>query len=556
MNRKHIPTDWRSSRTWLWGIFGLLVLWNLRTLLTTVNFFDDAFMFLRYAKLLDAHGSMGWNAGEKTYGLTSLPYGLFVAFLYQLFPAGWLADEKFLSLCSVIWGSIGLWAVYRAVKLALTDSLLAGKQIEVGTLIVLLSAATLRGNLFTGMDTMMAFAANGLLLWAGLHYGRTRNPAPLLLFALTAWFSFSVRPDNGLYALGFPVLFLWLQSGWKRPLWLFLLYWFGLVALDSGLRFAYFGQLLPLSFYAKSLGFYAGYLGISLWEIADYLRAIAFDMSPFLLLALAFFQPRNGRTIVPYVLPLVLTVAYYFTVVQIMGFDARYYVPSLPFLILACLVSLRECWQGASFPPLNWLAPVLLVPAVFLLTLLSGRYQQQMIREAERLSTSRFPLPVAYTQNPFPTLEWYPAQQAMSRIVAQLPRPLTIGASEYGMLGNQFPEVRIVCLVGLHNTPLARQGCSPENMNDLLRRDPMDLIWMPHTDYTQLHHSLLQAPVFAADYDFLPGALDYGVAIRRESPYYAAILCLLRVEYGLSREEWQEVGVSAERWERVECGGE
>jgi hypothetical protein len=543
---RHI--DYRQLRPWLYLFFGLLVLWNVRTLITTVNYFDDAFMFLRYAQMWDEYGSMGWNPGERTYGLTSLPYAWFVNLVYVLVPAGWLSAEKLLSGCSFFWGLVGLGIMYRALFLLTRGSRLAGKNLEIGVLILIISSATFRANWFTGMDTSLSFCANAFLIWAGLNYHHHRRFKNLLLLALAAYLSFAVRPDNGLYAVLFPLISLYLipkTPNTPKPYTLYLSFLIPLIlliALDSLARYLYFGHILPLSFYAKSLGFYEGYVGIWIWDIAEYLRVFLFDALPVVILFLLFFEPKKWRLTLPFFVPLALTLGYFFTVIQIMGFDARYYVPSSPFLLLGCLVGIREVWQGTERPPWNLIPALLFVPAFMFLSIGTARYQGQLQQEAEQVAAEKYPFPQAYTQTPYASLSWMEALVGVDSLLYQLPPGVKMGATEHGMLGNDHPEVNIVCLVGLHNADLAFGGCGTENMNRVLTKEQADFIWMPPLDYSQLHHSILQSAYFQQAYDFFPGAYEYGLAVRKESPFYEGIMGALEKQYGKP----QNVKVGAE----------
>ena len=58
-----------------------------------------------------------------------------------------------------------------------------------------------------------------------------------------------------------------------------------------------------------------------------------------------------------------------------------------------------------------------------------------------------------------------------------------------------------------------------------------DLIWMPHYDYPALNYYLVKAPFFEEHYDWYPELLDFGIAVKRDSPYQEKIMAKLREFY-------------------------
>ena len=134
----------------------------------------------------------------------------------------------------------------------------------------------------------------------------------------------------------------------------------------------------------------------------------------------------------------------------------------------------------------NLIAPVLLVPMVMLMTLISGKFQLRTIQQADNAAEEQYAYPKSYKEAPFPVVGWNDSQQAFDNIVGQLDSNIVIGASEYGMLGNKYDDRRLICFVGLHNIDMAMGGCMPETLNAILQKEEIDFIWMPHIDYTQL----------------------------------------------------------------------
>jgi hypothetical protein len=223
---------------------------------------------------------------------------------------------------------------------------------------------------------------------------------------------------------------------------------------------------------------------------------------------------------------------YYFTVIQIMGDQARFYVPSGPFLFMALWVGLRDSLESEPSPRMNLIMPLLLVPFFMFQGIASARYQGRLQVKAEQKTEELFPLPDSYEQNIFPERKWWASLQGIDRLLAQLPSDITIAATEHGILASEHPETRVVCLIGLHNPDLTFGGLSAETMDQILRQEEPVFVWMPKTSYPELHHAILNADFFGEHYQFLPGAYDYGLGINRSSPYFETIMEAVKREYG------------------------
>jgi hypothetical protein len=104
-------------------------------------------------------------------------------------------------------------------------------------------------------------------------------------------------------------------------------------------------------------------------------------------------------------------------------------------------------------------------------------------------------------------------------LVVPLPAGATIAASEVGYLGSRAPQTTIIDTAGLNDTQIALHGFS---MAALLARKP-DVIWMPHPDYTYQRGLMLSDPQLLQQYDVYADAANYGLAVRKDSPYRAQI---------------------------------
>lgn len=343
----------------LFGVPLIVALAFVRSNLAKVVPFDDAFMFWRYAVHLRDGFGMAWNAGgEPTYGLTSQLWVYFILpFTYTALDPG-----KALQFASFATGLAGL----ALGGIGLADS---GLRLSIYMLlaILLLILGPFAYHLTTGMDTMLSFATNVLLLIA-VDAWRQERPHGALWVGLASFMTVLARPENVIVAFGVPGLaWLLLQHGPRLRDGLLML---GLPAILIAANLLachlVYGTALPLSFYAKSGAAYEGFLSPE-----NPVRYMAKAMSaafPSLALCLAF---RRGHTryLLVMTLPVVATFLYLASVRQIMGFEGRYYIPFLPFVLLpAARLVADELRHGARVNASGaWLLVV--APAMALLVL-------------------------------------------------------------------------------------------------------------------------------------------------------------------------------------------
>ena len=99
-------------------------------------FFDDAFMFIRYAYNLAEHGVFGWNAEEAAYGCTSTGY-VFSNYLFiKTGIANFLAQDKLLVLQSVLYFLLALIFLHKSNLLILTKENAYRWEISLGVLLL------------------------------------------------------------------------------------------------------------------------------------------------------------------------------------------------------------------------------------------------------------------------------------------------------------------------------------------------------------------------------------------------------------------------------------
>jgi hypothetical protein len=312
-----------------------------------------------------------------------------------------------------------------------------------------------------------------------------------------------------------------------RSLSIVLATFLGGIALDLLLCKLYFGTALPLSFYVKSRGGYEGYTDN--WH--PVLMALQFGKDTLLFLALLLLLVRGQRLVrlaIVFLIPAAVGAIYYtFFVVQIMGFSSRYYLPLLPFVVIPAILSVDDALQRRRVPDLRPWLPRAAAAAALLLVLASMTRLQNAY---DRVFGARFayaaPQRSIAARRSLPNVPWFEAQKRLAdEMFAGAPSGVAVASSEVGYLGVRAPQVTVIDLSGLNDEHLAREGFSASYV---LSRKP-DLIWFPVTLYTAEFGKLYSDPGLLQQYDVLDGALTYGIALRKDSPYRAAL------EAGLER---------------------
>jgi hypothetical protein len=505
-------------------LFVVALLLYVRLLASSLKeppFFDDAYMYLRYAHhWLHARG-IAWNPdGVQTYGLTSLPYLMVVT------TARWLTSGPgHILLIKLSWscGLLALVAMAAAVRQQARSAILRSPASAFALIAVpLMFHECFIRNCVTGMDTTLAMLCNALLCWATLWYPHTASPYRMAALCGSAYLAYAVRPDGGLYSVLLPSMYLFLHEHDRRGALRFLSITLTLLALDAGLKHAAFGHVLPLGAYVKRSGYYQGYTGALIWNPIRYLQAFTRAVAPSLGVLLFCARREHMGLLLPFLAPFSLTFLYFFSVVQIMGEHARYYVPSIPFIVVPAALVLDDllAYPATALPRagLLWrlcVAGILSCDAPF--NFLEVAYDRHM--QAARAPVRTVPL---LTRAPLRRI-----YQGMAGVVSRLPAGTVVAASEVGLIGASAPEVTLIDLVALHDATIAREGFS---MAYLESRRP-DLIWMPHFHYTGLVRQILDHPGFFDRYDYYPGAFALGIAVRRDSPHYAAMQHALRAEW-------------------------
>jgi hypothetical protein len=487
--------------------------------------FDDAFMFLRYAKQFLAGHGHAWNPdGKQVFGVTGTLH-LAVVTLFAALPL--VSDETVLLLASLAFTALALAAIAWVCVSLLRSPLREDPWlVALGVWLFLLPQRLFINPALSGMDSMSALFANCLVGGAALWLARSGNRRALLASAGAALLAILARPDDGLYAVLCPLLAVAIAGPRPRlPLLGRLaaslaLVLAGYAAVATGV----FGDPLPLPFYAKSLGYFTEYLGARYWNPFQYLGQILSMWMPVLLTITFGASRRTAPELVALLAPVALTFGYYFSVVQIMGIDARYYVPATPFAILSAIIVIDDLWASGDVAGelsramrTRWPLALLLVAAFpTLLHDAETAYHPDPATHDPAFPSACYERP---EQGLLPKVDYESTIEELSGLARTLPLGARIALSEHGRIGAAAPQVSLDDLIALHDPQFAHHGFDPAME---LARKP-DAIWMPHYYYVPLWHGLMTEPRLWEEYEVWPDALNYGFAIRRDSPYHDAL---------------------------------
>ena len=485
------------------------------------SWFDDAYMFLRYAKHWLSGMGFSWNPDEgPVYGITSVSHLLLVTAVRGLTDL----PDTFVLI------SISLLAGLASVACLTIMGFTFFKQLGRYYLPLLVIPSMVLGEAFvyhskTGMETTLALLFNSVLAAMVFLLAEKRLTKYLILSLIAAYASFITRPDSGLYCLLFPPLLLITDD--KRNWKLSLRYVVGFVALlciDLLFKKAMFGDFLPLPYFSKSSGFYLGYIGTEQWSPVKATLIFLRQSLPYILVIVFCASRMVTSRLIAILLPVFLSFSYYATVNQIMGYQARYYYPALPFLILAAFIAANSYAEKHSVAPhsqfrLSIIRPIIALSLIIILTspviekISVKVWQNKIIEKPKHFKVERKYTTAAAQK--LPSIGWYDSMRGIDSLLSHLPSDVILACSEHGYIGSQHPEKTIIDMVGLHDKHIARYGFS---VDYLFERKP-DIIWLPHKDYTYIRKEIIDNKAFMEKYDFYPDAYEYGLAVIKNSRF-------------------------------------
>ncbi len=513
-------------------VLGALAVSAVQVLQQDESHFDDAYMFLRYAHhLIHGHG-LSWNIGERpVYGATSLGYLLWISTGLRVWP---FRPDQFLVFSSWLFGVLSAGILLRRCRIpVLSAALFAG----------LLIHPVFSFHTLTGIDTTFAIFTNTLLAVSVVGFMKNPSLKACIFTAFLGYFNFLARPDNFIYSSLFPLLSIGILLPREKVRYglSYGVVFCGFLAADTLFKIWMFGSPVPLSAYVKAHGFYPGYWAEYVINPLQYFNYFLSPAAPFLALSVFFLRRRHVRMLAVFYVPVLLTCAVLFQTVQIMGFPGRFFMPALPYIVMPALLQIEEA------PDFSWrrdirswffrlyATGVIFLSAAFLL----GQAEAIYAKNGLEKTRGNYDEEVYNFMNNdrLVRIQGWKAYTGAAAIGGHMPEGASVAATEYGYLSGHYPHVPIIDMAGLHDPHLAAQGFSAE---DILNRKP-DLIWLPHWAYTNMLRQLWESESFWKDYEYYPQVFDFGIAIRRRSPYSAGIKSAVW-------EQWQKLypGISME----------
>jgi hypothetical protein len=295
-----------------------------------------------------------------------------------------------------------------------------------------------------------------------------------------------------------------------------------------------FGDFLPLPFFVKAHGFNLGYMGALKWNPMSEMLLFWTAVSPFLVVIVATTSKKITQQLIPIALLITITFAYFGTTIQIMGWNARYYYPSLPFIVFAAFLAVFSYLEVDQIPDLQRTAGFRLLLGLMILMFVISEPVKSFSTQIWEKNVIGKPSEVQSTtlyqtraEQPLPKLGWWNSILAISNLIQYFPQGTVLAASEYGYIGSQFPDLTIVDLVGLHDRYTAYHGF---NADYLMSKKP-DVVWLPHEDYTYVVSEIIDHPTFRLEYEYYPGVYDFGIGLWKYSKEYPQIKRVFNNEF-------------------------
>lgn len=211
--------------------------------------FDDAMISMRYASNLAQGYGPVWNPGERVEGFSNPLWVAYMALLHLL-PLSITQVSLAVQLSGLAFMLVTLLLVYRLTALLTPDHSLPPLLAAALTAFYLpLNNWSLQG---MEVSVLLVLACLALYLTVKNLHAERFSPAPLLILGLGTWF----RVDMAVMLLMLAAFMAWADGAHRRQ-WLLwgsasLLLFLG---AQTGLRWWYYGQLLPNTYYLKMSGY-------------------------------------------------------------------------------------------------------------------------------------------------------------------------------------------------------------------------------------------------------------------------------------------------------------
>jgi hypothetical protein len=426
---------------------------------------DDAYISLRYARNLAMGEGLVFNPGDRLEGYTNFLWILLATPAFWLEPLLGLDPLDWTKALGCLFGQIGVFVCWRFARFFGGDR--AGAAGLLAPALWASSASVILWSMSGLEPTMMGCLAGGGTLLAmrvferrsdGPEASRTAVSSALLLAAAAL-----CRPDAHAILLGAGAfaLFDWLRRGLRRPdpwlLWAAVI--IGILAPYHAWRVAYFGDLLPNTFYVKAA---AGPEVMK--EGLGYVKELLLFGATPLALALALLSPLARERRLCKLWGWALLLGFLFYLVRIGRDEMKWYrllLPVLPILLALAADGLRLLCEGAARLASRVVAGPLL-PAVFSTFL------------ALVLALGGMPVGLAYARE---QAAWHSnyrdwserSFQAMGRYVQARSEPgTTVVFQDMGGAPYASPRIRWVDTIGILDRTVARE-LAKNHVNPFLR---------------------------------------------------------------------------------------
>lgn len=498
-----------------------------QALFTDPWFFDDGFMFLRYAKIWLMGYGESWNIGEgPVYGNTSQLHFLVVL---ALAATQFFSDYQIVNIGSFTPFFIFMWWMpwfcarhapfwqekpwyYRFVFWTLA----------LGPFFYWKTPYTYFA--YTGMDTGLSILLNLLLIDAALTYSKTGKRCYFYALIATTFLAYAARPENILPGGLFGFFWLALMDKKIRDAFVFAVAVGVLVVADLGWKYFYFGDFFPLAAYSKNSGYLEGFAGaVKNHAILTFFAFLVY-LFPYVFLHCLCFRREHLKPVLILLLPVAITVCYFFTMVTLMNMGARYEFPFIPYIMASAIIFFT------GFKPWldHWKRSAIGI-IVFVAIVTGVRYGDEKSFELSRYFTKDVVPCEDYILDPpvsYPNVERPGGAKGIdliSGVMKQAPAGVKVVMTEHGMVGARAPQVHIIDVIGLHNRHVAHHGFSAEW---LFAQEP-DMFWGPHFHYTCINRKIFYAEKFWQHYRFFPGLFSWGISLRVDGPHYQELYRLV-----------------------------
>lgn len=493
-----------------------------------VHFFDDAYMFIRYARIWHLGYGESWNIGEgPVYGNTSQLHFLVVLLLTSV---AQLSNDMVIKLSSYIPSLLlMIWLPWFCTRHAV---FLAARPLHQRLLFWTATVCPFiywftpyAYHFLTGMDTALSVLMHLILIDVVLTYGKrvdsvANSKAIISSIAVLLYLSFATRPENILPSGLFVMLYfaLWLQ---KARVMIFIIALAGLlIVVDGVFKYFYFNDIVPLAFYSKKTDYLEGFAAYvanhPFLPVSHFLVMVL----PLLLIQYFCCAKNHSKLALIFIIPVAVITLYFLSMMSIMNIRLRYEYPFVIYL-LAGTILVSSSFNFSISDKKIWIKKIAISVAVLTLLLIirinSAHLVRFFMKDNPLCNLDMISSPVEFDRSKYKGND---GLVQMSDYLQTLPAGTKVAMTEHGFVGANNLHINIVDVIGLHSRYIAHEGFSV----DWLFAQKPDAIWVPHWNYTCLNNKIFSRPEFWDHYVLYPLVFNWGIALRTDSPHYPLML--------------------------------